>query len=66
MAEVSAEIIKRNNLTGKDIKCLIPHQANLRIIDATARKMGLDPDQVVININKYGNTTAATIPLAMS
>ena len=66
MAEVSAEILKRNNLTGEDIKCLIPHQANLRIIDATARKMRLDPEKVVINISKYGNTTAATIPLAMS
>jgi 3-oxoacyl-[acyl-carrier-protein] synthase-3 len=66
MADVSAEILARNYLTGKDIKCLIPHQANLRIIDATAKRMGLNPEQVVININKYGNTTAATIPLAMS
>jgi len=66
MAEVSAEIIARNNLTGEEIKCLIPHQANLRIIDAAARRMGLQPEQVIININKYGNTTAATIPLAMS
>ena len=66
MAEVSAEIMAKNNLTDRDIKCLIPHQANLRIIDAAARRMGLQPDQVIININKYGNTTAATIPLAMS
>ncbi|UCD81316.1 MAG: ketoacyl-ACP synthase III [Desulfobacterales bacterium] len=66
MAEVSAEIMARNNLTDKEIKCLIPHQANLRIIDAAAKRMGLHPDQVIININKYGNTTAATIPLAMS
>lgn len=66
MAEVSAEIMEKNKLTNKDIKCLIPHQANLRIIDAAAKRMGLNPDQVVINISKYGNTTAATIPLAMS
>jgi 3-oxoacyl-[acyl-carrier-protein] synthase-3 len=66
MADVSAEILARNYLTGQDVKCLIPHQANLRIIDATAKRIGLDPEQVVININKYGNTTAATIPLAMS
>jgi 3-oxoacyl-[acyl-carrier-protein] synthase-3 len=66
MAEVSADIMARNSLTAKEIKCLIPHQANLRIIDAAARRMGLQPEQVIININKYGNTTAATIPLAMS
>lgn len=66
MADVSAEIMERNNLSDEDISCLIPHQANLRIIDAAARRMGLDPERVIININKYGNTTAATIPLAMS
>lgn len=66
MADVSAEIMERNNLADEDIACLIPHQANLRIIDAAARRMGLDPERVIININKYGNTTAATIPLAMS
>ena len=66
MADVSAEIMKRNNLSDKDIACLIPHQANLRIIEAAARRMGLDSDRVMINIDKYGNTTAATIPLAMS
>lgn len=66
MADVSGKIVQRNNLTGKDIKFFIPHQANYRIIDAAAKKMGLTPEQVVININKYGNTTAATIPLAMS
>jgi 3-oxoacyl-[acyl-carrier-protein] synthase-3 len=66
MADVSAKIIERNRLSDKDIKFFIPHQANFRIIDAAAKKMGLDPDQVVINIAKYGNTTAATIPLAMS
>ena len=66
MADVSEKIVQRNNLTGKDIKFFIPHQANYRIIDAAAKKMGLAPEQVVINISKYGNTTAATIPLAMS
>lgn len=66
MANVSAEIIDRNNLSDKDVAYLIPHQANLRIIDAAAKKMGLAPEQVIINIKKYGNTTAATIPLAMS
>ncbi len=66
MADVSARIVERNNLSNKDIRFFIPHQANYRIIDAAAKKMGLDPERVVININKYGNTTAATIPLAMS
>jgi len=66
MADVSAEIMERNNLSDKDIAFLIPHQANLRIIDAAAKRMGLDPQRVIINIHKYGNTTAATIPLAMS
>ena len=66
MADVSAKIIERNKLTEKDIKFFIPHQANYRIIDAAAKKMGLDADRVVINIEKYGNTTAATIPMAMS
>jgi len=66
MANVSVKIVERNNLTDKDIKFFIPHQANYRIIDAAAKKIGLDADRVVININKYGNTTAATIPLAIS
>ena len=66
MADVSVKIVERNNLADKDIKFFIPHQANYRIIDAAAKKMGLDEDRVVINISKYGNTTAATIPLAMS
>jgi 3-oxoacyl-[acyl-carrier-protein] synthase-3 len=66
MVDVTEKIVERNRLTGKDIKFFIPHQANFRIIDAAAKKMRLEPDQVVININKYGNTTAATIPLAMS
>lgn len=66
MADVSVKIMERNKLTAKNIKFFIPHQANYRIIDAAAKKMGLDSDRVIININKYGNTTAATIPLAMS
>jgi 3-oxoacyl-[acyl-carrier-protein] synthase-3 len=66
MAEVSAEIMKRNNLTGKDVDWLVPHQANLRIIDACAERMELDKSKVMINIDRYGNTTAATIPLCLS
>ena len=66
MADVSIQIVEKNNLTGKDIRFLIPHQANFRIIDAVAKKMSLHKDHVVVNIAKYGNTTAATIPLAMS
>ncbi|HXG38447.1 MAG TPA: beta-ketoacyl-ACP synthase III [Bacteroidota bacterium] len=66
MAEVSAEIMQRNNLTSDDVAWLVPHQANLRIIDATADRMGLDRSKVMINIDKYGNTTAATIPLCLS
>jgi 3-oxoacyl-[acyl-carrier-protein] synthase-3 len=66
MADVSEEIIKRNNLTGRDIDWLVPHQANLRIIDATADRLGLVRSKVMINIDRYGNTTAATIPLCLS
>jgi 3-oxoacyl-[acyl-carrier-protein] synthase-3 len=66
MADVSAEILERNNLTGKDVSWLVPHQANLRIIDATADRMGIDRSKVMINIDRYGNTTAATIPLCLS
>jgi 3-oxoacyl-[acyl-carrier-protein] synthase III len=66
MADVSAEIMARNKLTGCDVDWLVPHQANLRIIDATAQRMGLDRSKVMINIDKYGNTTAATIPLCIS
>jgi len=62
MADVSVDIMKRNNLTSADIAYLVPHQANLRIIDATASRMGLEKEKVMINIHKYGNTTAATIP----
>jgi 3-oxoacyl-[acyl-carrier-protein] synthase-3 len=66
MADISAEIMERNHLTGKDVDWLVPHQANLRIIDATRERMGLDKSKVMINIQKYGNTTAATIPLCLS
>lgn len=66
MADVSAEIMERNNLKSEDVDYLVPHQANLRIIDATRERMGLDPSKVMINIDKYGNTTAATIPLCLS
>ncbi len=66
MADVSVEIMERNNLKGEMIDWLVPHQANLRIIDATARRMGLDASKVMINIERYGNTTAATIPLCLS
>jgi 3-oxoacyl-[acyl-carrier-protein] synthase-3 len=65
MADVSAEIMERNNLKGDDIAYLIPHQANLRIIEATANRMGVGMDKVTVNISKYGNTTAATIPLCL-
>jgi len=60
------EIIEKNNLTAEDIKFFIPHQANARIIKAVAEKLGLTKDQAIINIEKHGNTTAATIPIAMS
>ena len=66
MADVSDKIMKRNNLTGDDVNFLIAHQANKRIIDATAKRMELDEDKVLINIHKYGNTTSATLPLLMS
>ena len=65
MADVSAELLERNNLTGEDIAWLVPHQANKRIIDATADRMGLSHDKVMLNIMRYGNTTAATIPLCL-
>ena len=65
MADVSAEIMQKNNLTGQDVDWLVPHQANLRIIDATANRMGLTKDKVMINISKYGNTTSGTIPLCL-
>jgi len=65
MSDVSVEIMQRNNLTHQDIKYLVPHQANMRIIEATARRMEINKDQVMINIQKFGNTTAATIPLCL-
>lgn len=65
MADVSVEIMEKHNLTAKDIAYLVPHQANLRIIDATARRMGLEKEKVMINIERYGNTTSATIPLCL-
>lgn len=65
MADVSVEIMEKNGLTSKDISWLVPHQANLRIIEATARRMGIDKDQVMINIYRYGNTTNGTIPLCL-
>jgi len=65
MSEVAAEVMERNKLTPADINWLVPHQANKRIIDATAERMGLSPDKVLINIERYGNTTNATIPLCL-
>ena len=66
MAQVSRDLMDRNNLTGNDIDYLAAHQANLRIIDATAKRMELDQEKVLINIDRYGNTTAGTIPLLFS
>ncbi|MCB2221393.1 MAG: ketoacyl-ACP synthase III [Bacteroidetes bacterium] len=65
MADVSVEIMEKNNLKAEDIAWLVPHQANLRIIDATARRMGLAREKVMINIQKYGNTTNGTIPMCL-
>ena len=65
MADISAEILERNKLTGNDIQWLVAHQANKRIIDATAERMGIGPEKVMMNISRYGNTTAATIPLLL-
>lgn len=65
MADVAAEIMERHQLKPEDVAWLVPHQANMRIIDATARRMGVNKDKVMINIQKYGNTTAATIPLCL-
>lgn len=65
MADVSAEIMEKNGLQPDDVAWLVPHQANLRIIDATARRMGLGQEKVMINIQRYGNTTAGTIPLCL-
>ncbi len=65
MADVSAEIMTKNNLKSEDINWLVPHQANKRIIDATANRMGIGPEKVMLNIQKYGNTTSGTIPLCL-
>lgn len=65
MADVAAEVMARNNLTGEDVAWLVPHQANKRIIDATARRMGVEDDKIMMNIERYGNTTAGTIPLCL-
>ncbi len=65
MADAAYEIMQRNDLTGDDVKFLVPHQANKRIIDATANRMGIGSDKVMVNIERYGNTTNATIPLCL-
>ncbi len=65
MADVSAQIMERNHLSAEDISWLVPHQANLRIIDATAERMGLTRDKVMINIDRFGNTTNGTLPLCL-
>ncbi len=65
MAEATTKVLERNGVTGADLGCFIPHQANKRIITSTADRLGMDPERVIINIEKYGNTSAGTIPLAM-
>lgn len=65
MADVSAELMEKNNLSSEDVAWLVPHQANLRIIDATQKRMGLPHEKVMINIEKYGNTTSGTLPLCL-
>jgi len=65
MANVAAEVMERNNLTADDVTWLVPHQANKRIIDATAERAGLPEEKVMVNIHKYGNTTSATIPMCL-
>lgn len=65
MADVAEEVLKRNNMTGEDVDWLVPHQANLRIIDATRERVNLPKEKVMINIQKYGNTTAGTLPLCL-
>jgi len=66
MADVSVEIMERNHLTKDDVNWLVPHQANIRIIEAVGNRMGLSPDKVMINIQKYGNTSAGTIPVCLA
>jgi 3-oxoacyl-[acyl-carrier-protein] synthase III len=65
MAEATERVLERNGVTGADLGCFIPHQANKRIITSTADRLGLAPERVIINIDRYGNTSAGTIPLAM-
>jgi 3-oxoacyl-[acyl-carrier-protein] synthase-3 len=65
MADVSVEIMEKHKLKSEDIAWFVPHQANMRIIEAVARRMGIDKDKVMINIERFGNTTAATIPLCL-
>ncbi|KAA6461756.1 ketoacyl-ACP synthase III [Acidobacteria bacterium AB60] len=65
MAEATTKLLERNGVAGSDLGCFIPHQANKRIITSTADRLGMDPERVIINIDKYGNTSAGTIPLAM-
>jgi 3-oxoacyl-[acyl-carrier-protein] synthase-3 len=65
MADVAAAVVERNNLSADDVAWLVPHQANLRIIDATARRVGLPPEKVMVNIERYGNTTNGTIPICL-
>ena len=65
MAEMTERVLEKNNLSGKDVDCFIAHQANRRIITATADRLGMPLEKVVINIDRFGNTTAGTIPIAM-
>ena len=65
MFETSRELLDRNGLKGEDVSLMVPHQANLRIINASAERLGIPMERVVINIDRYGNTTAATVPLAV-
>ena len=66
MADVCTKIMQRNNLSADDVNWLVPHQANKRIVDATARRMNLDDEKVLMNIERYGNTTSATLPLLLT
>lgn len=65
MADTAVALMEKNNLTSNDVRFLVPHQANLRIIDATASRMGISRDKCMINIHKYGNTTAGTLPICL-
>jgi 3-oxoacyl-[acyl-carrier-protein] synthase-3 len=65
MAEASEKLLERNDVKGSELGCFVPHQANKRIIMSTAERLGMPEDRVIINIDRFGNTTAATIPLAL-